>query len=518
MSYVLGLDASTQSISATLVDSSMCTVVDEISVNFGTDLPKYNAPSGFIPDGEEGEVHSDPLMWLDALDLLCAKMVDAEWSLSEIVAISGSGQQHGSVYLNADFEENLRSLSVDTSLADQIRSALSRSSSPIWMDSSTKEECEEIAASVGGNEKVCELSGSVAIERFTGPQIRKFFKSEPKAYQETSVIHLVSSFFASVLAGKNAPVDTGDGAGMNLMNLSGHHWELALLDATAPDLFAKLPTIASSIEKIGGISLYFVEKYGFSPSAQIYTWSGDNPCSLVGIGASSPGNMVISLGTSYTLFAGMDKPHTDPNGYGHVFGNPMGGYMSLLCFKNGSLAREQISKTRDVDWSNFGADYLEQTPVGNEGKLMLPFYEPEITPCVQTTAPITNGWSLMEEDVSVEIRACLEGQFLNMRIHSQFLGSIPKKILLTGGGSKSPQICQVVADVFGTEVVIMRQSASASLGAAIMAGVAHGEASLAAFESALYLLDEGSVIHPDEIAHQTYNKFLPEFKNLYRAI
>jgi xylulokinase len=38
----------------------------------------------------------------------------------------------------------------------------------------------------------------------------------------------------------------------------------------------------------------------------------------------------------------MDSPCTDPRGYGHVFGNPAGRFMSLICFKNGSLAREKI--------------------------------------------------------------------------------------------------------------------------------------------------------------------------------
>ena len=62
------------------------------------------------------------------------------------------------------------------------------------------------------------------------------------------------------------------------------------------------------------------------------------------MGASSPGKLVISLGTSDTLFAAMPEPRTDPNGFGHVFGNPLGGFMSLICFLNGSLARERVKE------------------------------------------------------------------------------------------------------------------------------------------------------------------------------
>ena len=91
MSYVLGFDASTQSCSATLVNCATYEVVGEISVNFGKELPQYGAPSGFIPGGAEGEVHSDPRMWLDALELVMAQAVAAQWPLSEVVGISGSG-------------------------------------------------------------------------------------------------------------------------------------------------------------------------------------------------------------------------------------------------------------------------------------------------------------------------------------------------------------------------------------------------------------------------------------------
>jgi len=523
MSYVLGFDASTQSFSATLVDSSSLVVIGEITVNFGADLPQYNAPSGFIPDdsqGGTGEVHANPLMWLDALDLLMSRIVAEQWPLAEVVAICGSGQQHGSVYLNSQFEQVLGVLSPELSLAEQIKNTLSRATSPIWMDNSTRIECDEIAAAVGGDDRVCAISGSIAIERFTGPQIRKFAKMQPAAYASTQYIHLVSSFFASIFAGKSAAIDTGDGAGMNLMNLATQDWDAELVAATAEGLGAKLPVVAKPHTPIGSIANYFVSKYGFNSEAKVYAWSGDNPCSLVGMGASTAGKMIISLGTSYTLFAAMDKPLTAPNGFGHVFGNPMGGYMSLICFKNGSLAREEVRKSKQteqeeqLDWAKFGTDYLAQTPVGNDGKLMLPFYEPEITPLMALDNPATNDWSLEDESAAVQIRACLEGQFLNMRVHSEWLGDKPSQILLTGGGSKSDEICQIAADIFGAQVVRMQIAGSASLGAAIMAGVASKQASLEQFELALCQLDHEASISPDEAAHQKYNQLMPAFNQL----
>ena len=129
---------------------------------------------------------------------------------------------------------------------------------------------------------------------------------------------------------------------MNLLNLVSGDWDQDLLEATAPDLRGKLPPAQPSATVAGKVSGFFVEKYGLNPGCEVVLFSGDNPCSLVGMGASRPGKVVISLGTSDTLFAAMPEPRTDPKGFGHVFGNPMGGFMSLICFLNGSLARERV--------------------------------------------------------------------------------------------------------------------------------------------------------------------------------
>ena len=127
------------------------------------------------------------------------------------------------------------------------------------MDTSTTLECQEIAQALGGNDVVCQKSGSIATERFTGPQIRRFYKTSLEAYPNTARIHLVSSFICSIISGKDCPIDTGDGAGMNLMNLETNQWDPDLIHATAPNLIAKLPSIVDGETIIGKISNYFVK-------------------------------------------------------------------------------------------------------------------------------------------------------------------------------------------------------------------------------------------------------------------
>ncbi|WP_035607276.1 FGGY family carbohydrate kinase [Haloferula sp. BvORR071] len=513
----LGLDSSTQSLSAIVIDPASGQIVREVSVNFGAALPAYNSPSGFIPGGKDGEVHADPRMWLDALDLALKQLADG-FDLSKIEAIASSGQQHGSVYLDARFEQRLADLDSAKSLKEQVAPALTRATAPIWMDTSTGAECAEIAAAAGGNAEVCRISGSIAIERFTGPQIRRFYKQDPTAYERTSVIHLVSSFIGSVLAGKNIEIDHGDGAGMNLLNLHSLDWDDTLLDATAPGLRGKLPPAATSTTIAGFISPYFAQKYGFSSDCQIVLSTGDNPSSLVGMGATTPGTMVISLGTSDTFFAAMEKSVTDPQGFGHVFGNPAGGFMSLICFRNGSLAREALRDVLGLDWSAFDRSGLAATPAGNDGNLMLPFFGPEITPRRDFSAPIRKGSTEFEAggNPPAQVRAVLEGQFLNMRLHSQWIGEKAKLIRLTGGASQNDGIAQLVANIFQAPVERFAIANGAGLGAALRAAHALGH-DLTALQASFCKPAAGSRLEPDASLAGTYDQALAGYKALLSA-
>jgi xylulokinase len=511
---VLGLDVSTQSITALVMDPESGGVVHRESVRYGADLLQYHAPHGFIEGGEDGEVHADPRMWLDALDLVFDRLKQAV-DLSQITMIAGAGQQHGSVYLDAAFEARLAALDSTLGLSVQIAPSFTRRTSPIWMDTSTGAECREIAAALGGDAEMCRRSGSIAIERFTGPQIRRFWKRDPAAYEVTRHIHLVSSFIASVLAGCSAPIDFGDAAGMNLLDLSALDWDPQLVDATARGLMAKLPPAMPTTTIIGAISPYWVVRHGVSPACRCALFTGDNPASWVGMGASRPDDLVISLGTSDTLFAAMDRPLTDPAGFGHVFGNPTGGYLSLICFRNGSLAREALRDRHRLDWQAFDRAALDRTRDAAGANLMLPFFEPEITPRHDFGGPVMRGSREFESGMrpDLEVRALLEGQFLNMRLHSQWMGLRVGRMLLTGGASANDGIAGVVADVFQASVERRATGDSAALGAAILAAVAAGS-DLEHLHERCCGGDGRPAIEPDRALAAVYDDALVRFRSL----
>jgi xylulokinase len=459
MAFYLGLDCSTQGMTAVVihVEGNLRRVVVERSLNFDRDFPEYRTTNGVHRDGLR--VTSSPLMWADALDRIMGIVArEPEVNPLEIRAISGSGQQHGSVYLNDAAAGTLCALDPRQPLGRQLHGIFSRPESPVWMDESTTVQCRKIEDALGGRLAVARLTGSRAFERFTGPQIRRFAEDDPAAYGATGRIHLVSSYLCSLLAGHDAPIDPGDGSGMNLMDITTRQWSPEALAATAPALAAKLPALSDSWTVAGPLSSYWQERYGFG-AAKVVAWSGDNPCSLVGAGLIREGAIGISLGTSDTLFGSMREPHIDPSCASHVFGSPAGGYMSLVCFKNGSLARERIRDEHGLDWHGFSRA-LTETPPGNGGAMMLPWFEPEITPSV--LKPGVRRFNLDPADPRANVRAVIEAQMAAMSIHSGWMGSRVERIRATGGASANREILQVMADVFDAEVV-----ASTSQGAAV---------------------------------------------------
>jgi xylulokinase len=259
---------------------------------------------------------------------------------------------------------------------------------------------------------------------------------------------------------------------MNLMDIRRLEWSDAALDATAPELRRRLPTIQASSTIVSTLSPYWRHRHGL-PAARVALWSGDNPCGLIGTGIVGPEDIGVSLGTSDTVFGWTHEPR--PSGGGHVFGSPLGGYMTLVCFRNGSLARERVRDAHHLDWTGF-SDALRATPPGNGGALMLPWFEAEITPHVPV--PGVRRVNLQEDDAQASVRAVVEAQMMAMANHWTALTGAAdvRRIRATGGASENPEILQVMADVFAADVYPSGGNA-ACLGAALRAWHADAAAS-----------------------------------------
>lgn len=468
---VLGLDSSTQSLTAVVLDAGSGAVVHQRALNFDRDLPQYGTRNGVLPNADAALVHAPPLMWVAALDRILTELKDVV-DLGQVAAIAGSAQQHGSVYLRDSFAAVLAGLKPDAALADQLAGVFTRPTAPIWMDSSTAADCRAIDAALGGPLETQRLTGSAAYERFTGPQIRRFARTEPSAWQATGHVRLVSSFLASLLAGRLVGTDWGDGSGMNLLDLASRRWHKGALDAVSPDLARRLGEPVEPWAVQGTISPALAKRYGFAATCSIVPWTGDNPASAIGLGLVHDGHCALSLGTSDVLFAiSAARPAMPPAG--HIFFSPTGDHMALFCFANGSLAREAVKDAHHLDWPGFSAA-LARTAPGNGGRLMLPWFRPEIVPRVARAGVVRSGFG--PDDVDGEVRAVVEGQFLSMRLRAASAGIRPTLLRATGGAAANRDILQVAADVFQCPVQRSNITNTAALGAAVRAAHANQRA------------------------------------------
>ncbi len=143
---------------------------------------------------------------------------------------------------------------------------------------------------------------------------------------------------------------------------------------------------------------------------------------------------MVSLGTSTTLLVTTNV--YNPSSNYHVFNHPVipESYMGMLCYKNGSLARETVrnkvhkatdcsTATNESTWLTFNARVeTTRTLCKSNDTFHFGFYFvlPEILPpvrqgeyrfsCLDGQKPSLCSW-----DPSMDPRAILESQFLSLR-------------------------------------------------------------------------------------------------------
>lgn len=326
-------------------------------------------------------------------------------------------------------------------------------------------------------------------------------------YEKTARISLVSSFLCSLFLGRIAPFDISDVCGMNLWDIEGGVWDEKLLSTTAEGekggvegLKRRLGSVELEHGKhLGKISNWFVKRFGFN-SGQSYfllarvisgannvsgctitPFTGDNPSTILAL-PLRPLDVIISLGTSTTLL--MSTPTYFPSPSYHMFNHPTtkGLYMFMLCYCNGSLAREKVRD--DINkafgassadpWEAFNKTALSTPPLGKKSasdpaKIGIYFPIPEIVPNVRagswryekstdgtlTEVPAGKGWDIPSDDA----RAILESQALSMRMRSLPLltpdsnvngnKEQPRRVYVVGGASRNQAIAEVMGEVLG---------------------------------------------------------------------
>ena len=447
-----GLDVSTQSCKLVVIDWDLRRVIYTDSVQFDSDLPQYGTKMGVIPGLGEGVSESDPRMWIDAVEMIFGRLRNSDVPMGNIRCLSVSGQQHGLVSLDA-------------------QGNLTRPRSKLWNDFSTQEECDILTERVGGKEAMIREIGNTQRTGYTAPKIFHMFRHEREAYKRTATFFLVHNFINWYLTGgKNRGVrvmEPGDTSGTALWNPVSGKWSNKVIEAIDPGLWGKLPPVLPSDKSIGTISGELVHKFGFSPDCRIDAGSGDNMYGAVGTGNVRPGIVTVSLGTSGTAYTVLEEAYVDPEGEIAAFCDSTGHHLPLLCVSNMANGYMDFLKKFKASHSEFTI-LIRKTMPGNNGRLLIPWFEGERTPDVPKASPVYLGFHLGDFTKEVLARAVLEGHVLNLFYGFQRMPVKPKEIRLTGGLSRSEAWQQAIADVFEAETVPV-EGEGAALGAALHA-------------------------------------------------
>lgn len=561
--WYLGIDSSTQSVTFLVIDGDTKEIIWRWQEKF--DDPKYDefgTKEGVLPHPDAPErYHTDPLMLAAALENGLAKLSldfdSLDWDMSNIKAIAGAGQQHGTVYYRKNAIEVLGGLKSEWSLYVQLRAGnvFSRLTAPIWQDGTTGEEVRDEERVAGGPTELRKKTGSAGTRRFSLAQVLKFFKEHRSAYDNTGNILNIAAYNLSLLAGSvDVPLDPAEGAGTNAMHLTKKTWWnsfLIKLERQFPglELRSKLNPIKPSDYVIRNkISNYWVERYGFSPETKLVNWTGDNPSSLTGMGiVKKDGRVVISLGTSYTIFNFLNKKDLRKaleSPIGHVFGEPTGKYMKLVCFQNGALTLEKIrdkyikeeeartwlienNKNSDptdeeisaAKWKIFEEVLKDakKTKPGNDGAMMIAQHKTEDVVRIALPAKsYTLNLDLDKADRAQIFRAAVEGQAYFLKYIAEEVGIPVGEILLTGGVSNNQAVRQIIADVFGVTVNVLTVSDSVALGSAIRAAKVDKNISWTEAAAKLTEIDKTKTTTHKAGNVTIYEEYYPEYISLIK--
>lgn len=116
----LGFDSSTQQLKALVIDKDL-KVVTEASVHFDNDLPEFKTQGGVHQHEDKLTVTAPTLLWVKAFDLVLQRLKEKALEFGSIACVSGTGQQHGSVYWKNGARETLKNLQSGKSLYDQLQ-------------------------------------------------------------------------------------------------------------------------------------------------------------------------------------------------------------------------------------------------------------------------------------------------------------------------------------------------------------------------------------------------------------
>jgi xylulokinase len=408
----------------------------------------------------------DPEHWWAAVGQASRlALANATLRPTDIRAVGLSGQMHGSVFLDRQGLDG----------GPALRPAL------LWNDQRTADFLEPIEHAAGGRAELVRRTGNAALTGFQLPKILWLRQHEPHLFRRLAAVLLPKDFIRLRMTGVPA-TDVGDAGGTLALDVHHRRWDTALLRALdlEPALF---PPLLESAQIAGQLTAPAAQHLGLAPGTPVAAGSGDNQCGAVGAGIVEPGLALCILGTSGVIFAHAQAPTPDlPTGRTHTMPSATGSASSsgawcvtgVMLSAAGSLQWAHERLFPDIPLERLLAEAWSSTP-GCEGLLFLPYLQGERCPHQDPHARgAFVGLSLRHSRAHL-VRAVIEGVSFALADILRLVTSlgVPVRALrLSGGGAKSPQWRQLLADLTQLPVEVPSTPEGGSFGAAILAGVA----------------------------------------------
>jgi xylulokinase len=414
VTLVLGVDSSTQSTKALLVDAADGTVVA--------------SRSAAHPPGTE----VDPRAWLTAYDEATAGLRER----ADAVAVGG--QQHGLVALGDDGEP--------------VRDAL------LWNDTRSADAARTLVEELGGPDACAGAVGSVLVASFTASKLRWVRDHEPETAARVRQVLLPHDYVSRHAAAPGtAPfTDRGDASGTGYFDATTATWRTDLAAAALghePDLPRIAPDGSAAAETSAG--------------QVVGPGTGDNMAAALGMGLG-PGDVLVSIGTSGVASTVSATPVADGTGTVTGFADAQGGYLPMVTTLNAARILALQAQWLSVDLDTLSDLALASEP-GAHGVALSPYYGGERTP---NRPGAVGTWTGLSDTTTREdlARAAFEALLCSLADAVDHLvattGQQPRRLLLVGGAVRSPALRALAPAILGRPVTLPPLGEYVALGAA----------------------------------------------------
>ena len=396
----------------------------------------------------------DPAAWWSALQ----EAISAAGGLDDVAAWSIGGQQHGMVVLDAD--------------GRVIRPAL------LWNDTRSAGAATDLITEFGA-EDLARRTGLVPVASFTITKLRWLRDHEPENAARVAAVALPHDWLTWRLRGygprgesARGPVleelvtDRSDASGTGYWSPDAWRADAAgkvVADGYDRDLLAAALGHDAALPRVLGPREWVADPDG----RRVAPGAGDNAGAALGVGAG-PGDVVISIGTSGTVFAVSEHRTIDPTGTVAGFADADGHFLPLVATLNAARVLDTIAALLSVDHDGLSRLALAAEP-GAAGLTLLPYFEGERTPNLPDATAALTGMTLASTTRENLARAAVEGMLSGLGAGLDALRALNvplRRAVLIGGGAQSEAVREIAPAVFGMPVEVPSPGEYVALGAA----------------------------------------------------